>query len=177
MTPEQLGFLEYEFTTSSLLAALATRRKTHPTYTAGATDQQREAVKLWLRGYLLQLGKRYQLRSLTEKEHLKEIRSPAAEASRTHGRSLHEGRFRFGVAQKLVNLYLKYLWSVGVVSTVHHCPLDGIVSREANLGFEWNTSNSEAEYVHAISKLRSHAGDELLQEWEIRTFQVARSAA
>ena len=177
MTPEQLSFLEYEFTTSSLLAALATRRKTHPTYAANATDQHRETVKLWLKSYLVQLGKRHQLRSLSEEEHLQEIRVLAAEASRIHARALHDGRFRFGVAQKLVNLYLKYLWSVGIVSAVHHCPLDGIINSEANLGYEWNTSDSEEEYVHAIFKLRTHVGGEVLQDWEIRAFQVARGAA
>ena len=176
MTPEQLSFLEYEFTTSSLLAALATRRKTHPTYAANATDQHRETVKLWLRSYLVQLGKRYQRRSLSEEEHLQEIRILAAEASRIHARALHEGRFRFGVAQKLVNLYLKYLWSVGIVSTVHHCPLDRIINDEANLGYQWNASDSEVEYVQAIFKLRAHVGGELLQKWEICAFQLARSA-
>ncbi len=177
MTPEQLSFLEYEFTTSSLLAALATRRKTHPTYAVGATDSEKETVKLWLRAHLRQVGKRYQFQSLTEAEHLEEIRRLATEASRTHSPALHKGKFRFGVAQKLLNLYLKYLWSAGVVQTVHHCPLDGIINGEAKLGYEWNTSDSEAEYIEAISKLRSQVGGELLQVWEIRTFRVARGAA
>ena len=177
MTPEQLDFLEYEFTTSSMLAALATRRKTHPMYAAAATDSERVAVKQWLRNYLVQLGKRHQSRSLSEAEHLQEICTLVAETSETHASTLHQGRFRFGVAQKLVNLYLKYLWTIGVVRTVQHCPLDGTINAEANLGYVWNTSDSETEYLQAISKLRSHVDGEHLQTWEIRTFQVVRGAA
>ena len=160
-----------------MLAALATRRKTHPTYAAGATDRDKEEMKQWLRNYLVQLGKRNQLRSLSETEHLKELRTLVSEASKIHGSALHQGKFRFGVAQKLVNLYLKYLWAVGAVRIVHHCPLDGIINAEAELGYEWNTSDSEDEYVKAIFRLRSHVGAEQLQDWEIRTFQVARGAA
>jgi hypothetical protein len=177
MTPEPLAFLEYEFTTSSLLAALATRRETHPTYAADATVGNKEKFKLWLRNYLLQVGKTYQVRNLSEAEHLSEIRRLVTDARRTHRLALHNGKFRFGVAQKVLNLYLKYLWSAGLVETVHHCPLDGIISREAKLGYEWNTSDSETEYVQAISRLRSHVGTEQLQEWEARTFEGKRGAA
>ena len=177
MTPQQLTFLEYEFTTSSLLAAFATRRKTHPVYAAHATSMQKEEVKQWVRQRLLELGKKYKSENLTESEHVAEILRFKVEVSNRFPAALHEGKLRFGVAQKLVNLYVKYLWTVGAVNSAHHCPLDGIINKVANLGYEWNTSDSEPNYIEAISKLRSHAGEISLPQWEIRAFQEARTEA
>ena len=177
MTPERLSFLEYEFTTSSLLAAFATRRKTHPIYAVTASEDQRDGVKKWVRIQLVALGRRYQSGDLTETQHIEAIRNLAAEASTNHGETLHQRRFRFGVAQKLVNLYLKYLWAAGIVKDVHHCPLDGIISNREKLAYEWTTGESEVEYLQAIFKLQSRVGEESLQSWETRTFQEARSAA
>ena len=177
MTPQQLGFLEYEFITSSLLAAFATRRKTHPIYAAEVTDSQRNEVKQWVRSYLVALGKKYRSNDLTETEHVNEIRYLTVEAGKRYPLLLHKGEFRFGVAQKLINVYLKYLWAVGAVNSVHHCPLDGIINSEVDLRYEWTTSNSESQYLNAISKLRAQVGTEPLQVWEIRVFQNTRGEA
>ena len=177
MTPQQLIFLEYEFTTSSLLAAFATRRKTHPVYAANATGMQKDEVKQWVRKYVLELGEKYKYENLTESEHVAEIRRFKTEVSIRFPTALHEGKLRFGVAQKLVNLYVKYLWTVGAVNSAHHCPLDGIINKVAKLGYEWNTSDSEPEYIEAISKLKSYVGGSPLPQWEIHAFQDARTEA
>ena len=177
MTPQQLTFLEYEFTTSSLLAAFATRRKTHPVYAASATGMQKDEVKQWVRKHLLGLGEKYKYQNLSEGEHVAEIRRIKAEVSKRFPTALHEGKLRFGVAQKLVNLYVKYLCTVGAANSAHHCPLDGIVNKVAKLGYQWNTSDSELEYIEAISKLKSYAGGTSLPQWEIHAFQEARTEA
>lgn len=160
-----------------MLAALATRRKTHPTYAADATSEERENVRIWLRKQLIAVGKHYQSRNLNEAEHLEQIRRFAADVTMIHGHLLHGGKFRFGVAQKLMNLYLKYLWSAGVVKLLHHCPLDGLIASESGIGYEWTTSDSESAYTGAISKLRAYVGGEPLPTWEVRIFQVKRGAA
>ena len=40
---------------------------------------------------------------------------------------LGENRYKYGVAQKLLNLALKYYWCLGEIKEPPHCPVDKIV--------------------------------------------------
>ena len=44
----------------------------------------------------------------------------------TRGRKLNGGRLKFGRAQKLLNMYLKYMWCANKTSPPH-CPFDNII--------------------------------------------------
>ena len=44
----------------------------------------------------------------------------------TRGRKLNGGRLKFGRAQKLLNMYLKYMWCKNNI-TPPHCPFDNII--------------------------------------------------
>lgn len=90
---------------------------------------------------------------------------------------LRGGVLRFGVAQKLVNLYLKYLWVTGYIGLPAYCPIDAIIIDVANrhytnheLLYSWTTSDSLMEYMGAIEYLQNVANqDEFssLAEWEL----------
>jgi hypothetical protein len=41
--------------------------------------------------------------------------------------SLGELGYKYGVAQKLLNLFLKYLWCLGTIAEPPHCPVDRII--------------------------------------------------
>ncbi|MFY3919845.1 hypothetical protein ACOTI7_20975 [Achromobacter xylosoxidans] len=88
-----------------------------------------------------------------------------------HEPSLYKGRFRHGVAQKLVNIHLKYLWAAGVIPEPPHCPIDGIIRDLAGLKYDWTVSDSVAEYEAAIAELRVRAQPRTLAIWELQEFR------
>ncbi len=48
-----------------------------------------------------------------------------------HENILYHNRFRIGISQKIINLLLKYYWSMGKINTPPHCPYDGIIKAYA----------------------------------------------
>lgn len=70
----------------------------------------REALRLWLTDIELQYCE-----AVAEEHHIKNIVSLSEKLSKEHAGALVNGRFRIGVAQKALNLYLKYLWCLGKV--------------------------------------------------------------
>lgn len=84
---------------------------------------------------------------------------------------LFNGRFRIGIAQKLVNLHLKYLWVADVISEPPHCPLDGIVRDLAGINYNWTRNDSISEYKDAITSLRKIATPRSLSAWELSEFR------
>jgi hypothetical protein len=38
-----------------------------------------------------------------------------------------KGKINFGIAQKMLNLYLKYMWSLGNIQEPPHFPVDRII--------------------------------------------------
>jgi hypothetical protein len=169
---DKRSFLLYELGLLSLKAALSTRAGGAPIYAMTCKEHQRGAVKDGFRGVLAQIEVAYSAEPVAEQQHVEFIAQTAERFSRAHAGSLHRGRLRFGVAQKLINLHLKYLWVAGVVpAEPPHCPLDGIVRDLAGLQYDWTTSDSRDEYVEAIAQLREVARPRSLSVWELEEFR------
>ncbi len=66
-------------------------------------------------------------------EHLKNI-NRISEFSKNSEFSymLKNGELNFGVSQKLLNLYLKYLWCLDIIKTPPHFPVDRIIQKNLN---------------------------------------------
>ena len=69
--------------------------------------------------------------------HLCNIKALSKEMTDKFCQSLHGKRFRIGTSQKVLNLYLKYLWCSGQIATPPHCPIDSIVLDEIGKEIEW----------------------------------------
>lgn len=78
-----------------------------------------------------------------------------------------------GVAQKLVNVHLKYLWTAGFCPEPPHCPIDGIIRDIAGIDYTWTQSDSIEEYKVAIAKLKTLAEEKgfTLAQWELKVFR------
>ena len=174
MSPDARRFLNYEFATLSLVAALATRNPQAPVYRSGVGEEEKQITKDWLRKHLGSLGEQYRAKNVTDAEHVKNIATLVAEASKELGPSLYKSNLRFGVAQKLLNLYLKYLWATEYIREPPHCPIDGRIAQKAKLKYQWTTSEAEAEYISAIEALRNGPASESIATWELRNFEVGR---
>lgn len=168
---DKSSFLAYELGLLSLKAALSTRAKDWPIYSANRKEHQRSEVKAAFREELDSLAPKYAKGPVSENDHVALISSLADRISHQHESSLYKGRFRHGVAQKLVNIHLKYLWAAGVIPEPPHCPIDGIIRDLAGLNYDWTVSDSVAEYEAAIAALRAHAQPRTLATWELQEFR------
>lgn len=164
-------FLCNELGLLSLKAALSTRDGDAPVYAKGIKYHQRKKEKKVLRGVIDKLEQKYLKGGVTEEEHVKFIQNTADEVSKEIGNKLHNSRFRVGIAQKLINLHLKYLWATGYIEEPPHCPIDGIIRDKAKIIYDWTTSDSIDEYKSAIKELRKVAGTRSLAVWELEEFR------
>jgi hypothetical protein len=164
-------FLRYELGLLSLNAALATRNHQVPVYSSKTKSNQRKEVKESLRKILEDVATFYSNGSVKEIEHLAFIQKVADDISIEHGDKLHNCRFRIGIAQKLINLHLKYLWVSEFIKEPCHCPIDGVIRDRAGLSYNWISNDSIEDYKKAIAKLKEKAGDVSLSVWELYNFQ------
>jgi hypothetical protein len=102
---------------------------------------------------------------------------------------LKNGIISFGVAQKIVNLYLKYLWCLGIFkSSPPHCPFDRNVihvlrqccdnqkDRRWLSDIAW-TEMTQADYVRLVGVAQSSISSPSIAEWELGVFNKKRRDA
>lgn len=82
--------------------------------------------------------------------------------------SLRDGRYRYGVAQKLLNLALKYHWCLSQISEPPHCPIDRIIIEKTHLRGQvnWTEIADEEQYRAVIEAVRRKAQPESIARWE-----------
>ena len=172
-TNDRRRFLSYELGLLTLKAALSTRDDKYPVYDKGTKIWQRSQAKKVLREWLAVIEEKYSKSGITEAEHVAFIAEVSEKLSNQLAHCLHDGRFRVGVAQKLVNVHLKYLWTAGFCPEPPHCPIDGIIRDAAGIGYLWTRSDSIEEYKEAIADLKtiSETKDLTLAQWELETFR------
>ena len=82
--------------------------------------------------------------------------------------------YKFGVAQKLLNLLLKYLWCLGHIPEPPHCPVDRLILDKTNLrgNINWTSITKACEYQRAICAIKSVAekSDLSIAEWECKFY-------
>lgn len=164
-------FLCYELGLLSLKAALSTRDADAPVYAKGIKFHKRVKERKILRCIIENLEQTYVNGGITEDLHIKFIEKTADNISEELGDKLYNSRFRIGVAQKLINLHLKYLWAIGYIEEPPHCPIDGIIRDNANIKYDWTTNDSIEDYMKAIEDLKKVANGKSLSLWELEMFR------
>ncbi len=84
------------------------------------------------------------------------------------------GRIKFGVAQKIINLYLKYLWCLGFIPEPPHFPVDRIIQEKIKYKplLAWTKIDSEEDYMCIINFAKSKLEEnQSLAEYELYNFQ------
>ena len=91
---------------------------------------------------------------------------------------LGENRYKYGVAQKLLNLALKYYWCLGEIKEPPHCPVDKIVIDQTVFRgrVNWTQISTEKEYLDIISAIKSLAEEEncSIAQWELNNYERRR---
>jgi hypothetical protein len=139
-------------------------------YKAGAEENGKENFRRALRSSLEQLEAQYR-EPVNDEDHIRNIETLSRELSADHAEVLVDGRFRIGIAQKALNLYLKYLWCIGKVSTPPHCPFDAhIIGELPDVSDNWTRMDSLERYRKWVSAAKEKAGPTSLARWELEIF-------
>jgi len=134
---------------------------------------------------------RYQVISYLKSEVLPEYTSRVSEdvhytniqrvsdgvSSLDHANVLGDARYKIGVAQKLLNLQLKYLWCMGLTAEPPHCPIDRVIINKTPLRGKvaWTKITTLGEYRQVISSLKEvvdRTGLSIAQ-WELDNYDRA----
>ncbi|MEI8063622.1 MAG: hypothetical protein WCH84_06125 [Verrucomicrobiota bacterium] len=149
-----------------------------PIYVKGlkTDDPKRDNLRKELTKRLRSLGANY-AKGRVKKDHFQIIINLAEKLTEKfkQTQTLRDDRFRIGIAQKSLNLYLKYLWCLGIIrQPPPHCPLDGIIISKLDLirgeigKYKWTKLDDIETYRTLINKCKCKAGTTSIAEWELR---------
>lgn len=167
-------FLTNEFLMFSLNAGLQTRNSNYPIYqNQGSYGNVSQILRSDVKDYLVAYLQKFN--DLTEKNHYDKIEIMSKIISDKHGHILFNGRLRIGVSQKIINLFLKYMWTIGKIRMPYHCPFDNIIKTRLlaeNHNFvlqDWTVLDSIEEYKKYVSLAKIKANNKRLTiaEWEL----------
>ena len=155
---KQREFLKNEIWILSIGAAFQ-RSNIYNTITSIADDQKKELRRL-LKNKADQLSKLYVDRKVDQMSHIRYIQQIADVANGyiANGKPIE---MNFGIAQKLLNLYLKYQWCLRWIEMPPHFPVDRLIQiklidRARELGIPtqelkpWTKFNGVEDYLYVI---------------------------
>lgn len=170
-------FLLNEFATMSIMAALSTRDSTNPIYKKNLSKEDKTRItefNEFTRNKLLKYSQQYK-KPISEIRHIKNIEKLSTDITKKYRDILHRNKFRIGITQKLLNLYLKYLWSIDKIPMPPHCPFDkNIISKMNILNINWTSLNNIKDYKLLVKQAKKHAGTKSLAEWELEIWNTKR---
>jgi hypothetical protein len=108
-----------------------------------------------------------------EEQHYKHIDDLIRRANSAGSQVLGKLGYKYGVAQKLLNLFLKYLWCLGTIAEPPHCPVDRIIIGETRYIYRnWTEIVGRSEYQEIIEDIKRLAdpGGTSIAGWELHTY-------
>jgi len=167
--PQKEQFIIKEFLMLTINAGLATRNQYYPIYKKEKDNESAMHFKTDVNNYLIEYL--YQFNNCNENEHYDKIENMSKILSEKHKNILHNERFRIGVSQKLINLFLKYYWTIDKIKTPFHCPFDNGIKLELNNNGlqDWTKLDSLDEYKKYVYLAKTHADKKNISiaEWEL----------
>ncbi len=124
---------------------------------SGIDNQLKSAFKDELYCFLQTLINEQYHSEVNEEQHIINIWSLSNFSGMDFDDILINGKLNFGVSQKLLNLYLKYLWCKGDVVTPPHFPVDRIIQQKLKVSKlnAWTKIKDEKTYLEIISHARN----------------------
>lgn len=167
MEENKKKFINNEILTLIILGGLG-RGSVYPT---GIQENDKVGFKIFLRKQLYQYGKKYR-NNVSEKDHIANIKQITQEITNRYSKILKDNKFRIGTAQKLLNLYLKYLWVLDEIPEPPHCPFDRKIIEKLGLDINWTKLDSIDDYRKMIERARNIARDNNLSiaGWELKAW-------
>jgi len=113
----------------------------------------------------------YREAGIKEEHHYTHIDDLVAYGNGVGDKVLGQFGYKYGVAQKLLNLALKYYWCLGEIAEPPHCPVDRIVLDKTKFnGTSWTNIVQRSDYQAIIEDLKRRAGTQSIAMWELSTY-------
>jgi hypothetical protein len=95
------------------------------------------------------------LNDVTEDNHVLNIML-LSQYTITFSSILKEGQMNVGISQKLLNLYLKYLWCLDKIKIPPNFPVDSIIQKKLKVinAVPWTKMTTKEEYLRVSSSQR-----------------------
>jgi len=143
-------------------------------YKKNATDGKKRTFRNQVISFLQEnIIPKYIIRC-TEEQHYKNIEILIKYANEVGKNVLKKTGYKYGVAQKLINLTLKYYWCLDWIEEPPHCPVDRNVIAEidqTNLPeLNWTQITKKAEYEKIINEIKILAKDRSISVWELNNY-------
>lgn len=128
------------------------------------TDDQKIKFRSKIRILLDEIVEDYSSEEIQSDEHLRNI-----------SKLVNKGGVNFGVAQKLLNLYLKYLWCLEEIKIPPHCPIDSrILSKVGLPNIRWSKMDKDT-YKNVVSHVKEVSrknGFKNISDWELKVWNA-----
>jgi|SRR5690554_403525 len=143
-------------------------------YASNVSEKQRNVFRAALSKYVEEIVFPQYKKAVNEESHINNIKKIISFSKGYESRVLSNNQLKFGVAQKILNLYLKYQWCLGNIQPPPHFPIDRIIQQKLKFKpiINWTSMKSEEEYKSIIECARKDAEEKgvSLAEWELEEF-------
>lgn len=168
MATKEIDFLKRQFFRISWSAS--TQR--NPTYEKSASPEARALFLKEMGRFLMPKVNLEYSQEVSEDNHYSNIEGLMEYGAETGHGLLLGGRYKSANAQKLLNVYLKFLWCAGLITRPPHCPVDAIVLRAAGIRDQnWTEMQTLEEYRQIVGLLKLAAGTNSLADWELDVYE------
>lgn len=175
MTKKQDDFLKsvgVSCEPSAIQNSIVAAFRRNKVYNGNATAADREDLRCALRAEIRKIASDYSA-PVTEEAHCKKIQNLSDTLTNQFSRILDGDRFKIGTAQKALNLYLKFLWCLGIHNCAPpHCPLDGIILKKVSIYQAWTKLDCMETYKKWINTIKEKATTKSIPEWELENWNT-----
>ncbi len=138
-------------------------------YKKGANDKLKTTFKNELQKLVFEIANQYEKVSVDEEKHLSNI-NHIKKWTRKFENLFTDGEMKYGICQKLLNVFLKELWCAGKIQIdPPHLPVDRLIQEKLKLRpvVNWTQIETEKEYMEIIERIRVIADTKNLSLAEI----------
>lgn len=178
MKQSKKEFVNIIFLSDSYNSAVRTRNQEGKIFESANSEKrtkfQDDCYKL-----LHQYAQSFKTDPWTFEDHYKKIEEFRNEVTDQGNGILKNNTFRYGIAQKMLNLYFKYLWCSGDLKTEPlHCPIDGIVKEILGNStlVNWTSMVEMEEYKKYIDLIREKDKSRSPSQWELEEWGTYRKS-
>jgi hypothetical protein len=143
-------------------------------YSNEPSDKQKSKLKSDIRKFIEKdIEPLYFYGNYEETKHIENINKISLK-SEGHADILNNGKFNFGVSQKLLNLYLKYLWCLDRIPEPPHFPVDRRIQENIKLTpiVSCTKFKDEIDFMKVIDYLKGiKKPNDSLAQFELKNFE------
>lgn len=174
MDEDKLKFIRSQVFSMSVSGALS-RGRGNPAYKGKISDDIKNNFKVFLKKKLEGYEFIYK-KGVSSEQHFKNIDSLKTEINNNY-KYKEILNIHFGRAQKLFNLYLKYLWVLDLIEDPPHCPFDSIIISKLKADVSpwylprWTRPDFKKEHYKKLVELaedRSRKKGLSIARWELK---------